>query len=141
MRSPAYSLLRTASGADGRAGEDSEAGGGGFGVGSGPGVALAVVGAPDLVAVGLHGQADGHGDHGKLLGCGGVDVGNSVPCPGPPRRLGVWRAPASTACTTCSVPEEATAMAAGDLTPEREEQLIADLLREREPGVTQFRLG
>lgn len=32
-------------------------------------------------------------------------------------------------------------MAAGDLTPEREEQLIADLLREREPGVTQFRLG
>lgn len=71
-------LLRAGlSGVDGRAGEGSDARGSGFDVGGGPGQALAVMGAPDLVAVGPDGELGGNGDDGKLRGRGRVDAGDA----------------------------------------------------------------
>jgi hypothetical protein len=65
------------SGAGGRAGEGSDARGSGFDVGGGPGQALAVMGAPDLVAVGPDGELGGDGDDRKLRSRGRLDTGDA----------------------------------------------------------------
>jgi hypothetical protein len=49
--------------------------------GGGPGKALAAVGAPDLVAVGPHGEGGGDGDQGELLGGGGGGSGGCIGAP------------------------------------------------------------
>jgi len=66
------------SGADGRVGEGSDARGSVFEVGGGPGQALAVMGAPELVAVGPDNELGGDGDDGELGGGGGVNAGDAL---------------------------------------------------------------
>jgi len=66
------------SGAGGRLDECSEARGSVFEVGSGPGQALAVMGAPELVAVGPDGQVGGDRDDGELGGGCGVNASDAL---------------------------------------------------------------
>src|SRR5437660_12925076 len=66
------------SGVGGRASEGSEARGSGFDVGGGPGQALAVMGAPELVAVGPDGQVGGDRDDGELGGGCEVNAGDAL---------------------------------------------------------------
>jgi hypothetical protein len=71
--------LRTGlSGVGGQAGEGSYARGSGFDVGGGPGQALAVMDAPELVAVGPDGQVGGDRDDGKLGDGCGVNAGDAL---------------------------------------------------------------
>ena len=79
VRAVLRALLRAGlSGVGGWVGEGSDARGSGFDVGGGPSQALAVMSAPDLMAVGPDGEFGGDGDDGELGGSGGVNAGDAL---------------------------------------------------------------